>query len=63
MVRKQRLSGNEIEGKRPFWAFLFTNREASKLGTSVRITQRSKAQGGFEDDVFSAGIHSLKAQR
>ena len=42
---------------------LLHNREALKLETTVRISQREKAQGGFKDDVFSEGMHSLKAQK
>ena len=29
----------------------------------MRIYQRKKVQGGFKDDVFSEGMHSLKAQK
>ena len=40
-----------------------TNREAFLLETVVRIYQRTKAQGGFKNDVFSEEMHSLKAQK
>ena len=46
-----------------FRAFFFTNKEDFLMETTVRIYQRTKAQGGFKDDVFSEEMHSLKAQK
>ena len=50
-------------GERDLLGILLHNREASKLETKVRVYQRTKAQGGFKDDVFSKEVHSLKAQK
>ena len=43
------------EGKGGLLGILLHNREFLKLETAVRISQRTKAQGGFKDDVFSEG--------
>ena len=51
------------EGKGCLLGIFFTNREALKLGTTVRIYQRERHKEAFKDDVFSEEMHSLKAQK
>ena len=51
------------KGKGGLLGIILHNREAFKLGIAVKIYQRTRAQGGFKDDVFLEGMHFVKAQK